>query len=122
MIILRTSHFSYLDSKKMITKIVEYLDKSGIEDYSIEKKIPLDSISILPDINDLKIYIPREFEYSQYDIGDFIRSMIPYARTNTKLDRNIYIMKISVTLKPNQVSKLVEYIINEWDFCTLIEQ
>lgn len=121
MIILRTSYFSYLDSKGMIKKIVEYLDKSGLEDYSIEKKIPLDSISIYPDTNDLKIYIPREFEYSQYDIDDFIRSMVSYARTSTKFERNIYVMKVSVPLKPVQISKLVEYIIEEWDFCTILE-
>lgn len=120
MIILRTSHFSY-DSKKMIDKIIEYLDKRNIEDYSIEKKIPLDSISVSTDPDEIKIYIPREFEYSQYDIDDFIRSMVSYARTNTKLDRNIYIMKVSVALKPDQMAKLVEYIIEEWDFCTILE-
>lgn len=120
MIILRTSHFSY-DSKKMINKIIEYLDNNDVEDYGVEKKIPLDSISILPDPDSVKIYIPREFEYSQYDIDDFIRSLVSYARTNTKLDRNIYVMKVSVALKPVQIAKIVEYIAEEWDFCTILE-
>ena len=120
MIILRTSHFSY-DSKKMIDKIIEYLDKNDVEDYGVEKKIPLDSISILPDPDSVKIYIPREFEYSQYDIDDCVRSLVPHARTSTKYDRNIYIMKISIPLKLDQYCKLVKYIAEEWEFCTILE-
>ena len=118
MIILRTSHFSYLD-KKMITKIIDLLDKAGVEDYSVSNKIPSDAISVSL-VNDLKIYIPREFEYSQYDIDDFIRSMVSYARTSTKLDRNIYVMNTSVQLKPEQIAKLIEFIAEEWDFCTIL--
>lgn len=119
MIILRTRHFS-LD-RKMIDKIEEKLDKLGVEDYDISKKIPLDAISITSDYITPKIYIPRDFEYSQYDIDDFIRSMIPYAKTKTSLDRNIYVMSISVPLKLDQFCKLVKYISEEWEFCTILE-
>ena len=114
MIILRTRHFS-LD-RKMIEKIEEKLDKLGVEDYDISKKIPLDTISVSSDFVTPKIYIPRDYEYSQYDIDDFIRSIIPFAKTKT-----IYDMSISTPIKLDQYCKLIKYISEEWEFCTILE-
>ena len=108
MIILRTRHFSI--DRKMIDKIEEKLDKLGVEDYEITKKIPLDVISITSDYITPKIYIPRDFEYSQYDIDDFIRSIIPHAKTKTVYDRNIYVMSVSIPMKLDQYCKLIKYI------------
>lgn len=119
MIILRTRHFS-LD-RKMIEKIEEKLDKLGVEDYDISKKIPLDTISVSSDFVTPKIYIPRDYEYSQYDIDDFIRSIIPFAKTKTIYDRNIYVMSISTPIKLDQYCKLIKYISEEWEFCTILE-
>ena len=119
MIILRTRHFSI--DRKMIDKIEEKLDKLGVEDYEITKKIPLDVISITSDFIAPKIYIPRDFEYSQYDIDDFIRSLIPHAKTKTVYDRNIYVMSISIPVKLDQYCKLIKYICDEWEFCSIID-
>ncbi len=119
MIILRTSHFSIVNGK-MIEKIIDNLDKAGVEDYEIVKKVPTDVISIILDLSAVRIYIPRDYEYSQYDIDDFIRSMIPYARTKTVYDRNIYVMRLSTPLKVDQFSKLIKYIAEEWDFCSIV--
>lgn len=119
MIILRTSHFSIVNGK-MIEKIIDNLDKAGVEDYEIVKKVPTDVISVILDLNAVRIYIPRDYEYSQYDIDDFIRSMIPYARTKTVYDRNIYVMRLSTPLKVDQFSKLIRYIAEEWDFCSIV--
>jgi len=120
MIILRTRHFSFSD-RKMIPKIIEKLEKLKVEDYEISNKIPSDVISISSDLNSTYVYIPKEFEYSQYDIDDCVRSLVPHARTSTKYDRNIYIMKISIPLKLDQYCKLVKYIAEEWEFCTILE-
>lgn len=120
MIILRTRQYSF--NRKMIEDITKQLDKIGVDDYEVSKKIPLDVISIASDLKQTKIYIPREFEYSQYDIDDFIRSMIPYTRTKTVYDRNIYVMTVTTSLSLAQYCKLVKYIAEEWDFCTIVEE
>lgn len=121
MIILRRRHFSFSD-RKMISKIVEKLDKDRVDDYEVTSKIPTDVISISSDLNSVKVYIPKEFEYSQYDIDDCIRSLIPHARTSTMYDRDIYVMKVSMPLKLDQYCKLIKYIVEEWDFCSIIEE
>ena len=120
MIILRTSHFSLQQNGKMIEKVIEKLDKSGVEDYEIVKKIPLDVISITMDLGKTKIYIPRDYEYSQYDIDDFVRDLVPYAKTRTVYDRNIYVMTISIPLKLDQFCKIIDFIAKEWEFCSII--
>lgn len=119
MIILRTRQFSFRNGN-MIEDITKQLDNTGVEDYEVENKIPLDTISVIANPKSVKIYIPREFEYSQYDIDDFIRSLIPHARTKTVYDRNIYVMSVSTSLSLIQYCKLIKYISEEWEFCTII--
>lgn len=121
MIILRRRHFS-LTNEQMIDKLVEKLDSSYVEDYEVSDKIPRDDISISIDDSVPTIYIPTDLEFSQYDIDDFIRSMAPHLRTNTRLDRNIYIMNVSGKLDLNQLYKLVKFIIEIGDFCTIIDK
>lgn len=121
MIILRRRHFS-LTNEQMIDKLVEKLDSSYVEDYEVSDKIPRDDISIFIDNSIPTIYIPTDLEFSQYDIDDFIRSMAPHLRTNTRLDRNIYVMNVSGKLDLNQLYKLVKFIIEIGDFCTIIDK
>ena len=104
----------------MIEDIIKQLDKIDVDDYEVSSRIPLDSISITTDLKSIKIYIPRDFEYSQYDIDDFIRSLSAHARTKTIYDRNIYVMTISSYLSLTQYCKLIKYISDEWEFCTII--
>ena len=68
----------------------------------------------------LKIYIPRDYEYSQYEIDDFIRTQAKFVRTNTNMERNIYVMKLMGSLTFPQLYKLVKFIIAEEGFCTLL--
>lgn len=105
----------------MIKDIIEKLDKDKILDYEVTNKIPNDVISITSDLDFLRIYIPIDMEYSQYGIDDYIRSMIPYLRTSTVLDRNIYMMKLSGKLTKDQYIKLIKYIIKEEGFCSIID-
>ena len=121
MIILRTRHFS-LSSRKMIDTVVENLDKMKVEDYEITERVPRDVISITMDeLGNIKIYLPRDYEYSQYDIDDYIRYLKPHYRTNTTLDRNLYVMKVSGPLKPREIAMLIKYIADENDFCSIVE-
>ena len=106
----------------MIDKLVEKLDSSYVEDYEVSDKIPRDDVSISIDNSVPTIYIPTDLEFSQYDIDDFIRSMAPHLRTNTRLDRNIYVMNVSGKLDLNQLYKLVKFIIEIGDFCTIIDK
>lgn len=121
MIIFRIRHFSDLQTRKMITKLTEKLDRDRIEDYEVSDKIPRDVISISPDPSSIKIYIPRDLEYSQYTIDDTIRSLVPHLRTTTTLERDIYVMKLSGTLNFDQLYKLIREIIEDNEFCSIID-
>lgn len=121
MIVPRIRYFSDLQARKMITKLTEKLDKDRIGDYEVSSKIPNDVISIYPDPSSIKIYIPKDLEYSQYEIDDFIRSMAAHIRTITILERDIYVMKLSGSLTFEQIYKLIREIIDTEEFCTIID-
>lgn len=120
MIVLKRRLFSF--GKNMTDKLIERLDRDRIEDYDVDDRVPTDVISVTSDPTQLSIYIPTDYEYSQYDIDDFIRSMAPHLRTTTRMDRNIYVMKLSGSLTFEQFVKLVKYIIKTDDFCTIIDK
>ncbi len=120
MIILRTTNYSITDN--MVNNITMRLDREGIEDYEVSDTIPQDSISITSDLKDTKIYIPTDFEYSQFEIDDYIRSLVSYMRPTTTFDRNIYVMKLSGRLSETQYFKLVKYIATKHEFCVIINK
>lgn len=122
MIILRQRCFSFSD-RKMIDEIIENLEKDGVEDFEIVPRIPRDVVSISVDsLGMLKIYLPMDYEYNQYDIDDFIRRNLGHQyRTTTSLDRNIYIQKVSLRMGAEQIAKVIGYIIEETEFCAIIE-
>ncbi len=106
----------------MVKNIVSRLDREGVSDYDISESIPSDSISITSDLKDTKIYIPTDYEYSQFEIDDFIRSMVSYMRPSTTFDRNIYVMKLTGRLSEAQYYKLVKYIATKHEFCVIINK
>lgn len=121
MIILRQRHFSY-SSRRMIDKIIESLDKSNIEDYEVVDRIPRDVPSVTVDDRGMvRIILPEDLEYSQYDIEDFLRDMQPNLRVSTTFEKKLYILKVNYPLDIKQVSMLVKYIISENEFCSLIK-
>lgn len=105
----------------MLNTITSKLDKLGINDYEVSDKISTEAISVGSDLEHLKIYIPTDLEYSQYEIDDFIRDMIPSARTSTELDRNIYVMQVRARLNESQYFNLIKYIIEDHEYCILLE-
>lgn len=115
MIIIRQRCFSMADN------VADKLIDEDIEDFEVTGKISKDNISITSDLGNLKIYIPLDYDYFQYDLDDFIRSNVSFSRTNTELDRNIYTMTISKRLTEQQYYRLVKYIIKETEFCTIID-
>ena len=120
MIILRTANYSITNN--MVNNITTRLDRDGIYDYEVSNVIPNDSISITSDLKDTKIYIPTDFEYSQFEIDDYIRSIVSYMRPTTIFDRNIYVMKLSGRLSEAQYYKLVKYIATNHELCVIIDK
>ena len=117
MIILRQKLYSTtIDTDKISDK----LEKKGYNDFDISSKIPLDSISVSSDLGALKIYLPKQYEFEQYRIDDFLRDMAGHFRTRTVFDRNIYIMSVMGKLTEDQYLKLLQYIIDEEEFVTII--
>ena len=96
----------------MLERIMAKLDKEGIQDYDTSTRIPGDVVSITSDLGDLRINLPLDYEYNQYDIDNYIRSNFgSFVRTKTKQDRDLYVMTLSTKLNENQYYKLVKYII-----------
>jgi hypothetical protein len=105
----------------MIQKITERLDKDGETDYEVSDRIPSDVISITGELNGLKIYIPTDLDYAQYEIDDFIRSMAKFIRTNTITEKGRFVMTLNGNLNFIQYYKLIKNIIKEEGFCTILD-
>ena len=110
-------------SSNMIEKLVDKLEKNRLEDFEVSDRIPKDVISVTTDLKDIRIYIPTDLDYAQYEIDDEIRRNAKFLRTKTVLDRNMYIMTlIGGTLTLSQLYNVIKYIIEELGFCTLLDQ
>lgn len=116
--VIREKTFS---ASRVLEDVVNKLEREHNRNYEVSRVIPRDCISLTTDLNNLIIYLPIDLEYSQFGIDSFIRSMIPYARTTTTLDRNIYIMKLHSRLSVAQLVKLIKYIIEDSEFCVILE-
>ena len=113
---------SFSGNQQMIDRITKKLDNAGLDDYDVASKISKDSISITSDLGNLKLYLPYEYEYSQYDIDDFIRGMSGAFRTKTIPDGDIYVMTVyGGRLNEIQYFKLLKYLIEENEFVTILE-
>ena len=113
---------SFSGNQQMIDRITKKLDNAGLDDYDVASRISKDSISITSDLGNLKLYLPYEYEYSQYDIDDFIRGMSGAFRTKTVPDGDIYVMTVyGGRLNEIQYLKLLKYIIEENEFVTILE-
>jgi len=118
MIVLREINYS----NNFLGRITEKLDASRIEDYDVCNYIPSDCISITATPLNTKIYIPVDFEDIQYDLEDFIRSTASFIRTKSTLDRNVFILSLSGNLTDTQYIKIVRFIVENYDFCVIIDE
>ncbi len=117
MIVLRDKIFS------MIDKIKEKLEQKRIHEYEISSDISRDEISITGNPKNTVIYIPEDIDEYLYRLDDFLRVEARYLRTTLGQDLKNRVKTISIngTLTLSQYMKLVEYIIEETDFCRIIE-
>lgn len=125
MIKFRQQNFSEKDMGKIINDLTGKLSRDRLDDYEIidtDTSLPTDSVSVYPDPDNLKIYIPEDLDYAQYEIDDFLRVTVKYLRVSTDYDRKFYIMSLSGgRLQKDQLYKLVKFIIQNEDFCTILE-
>ena len=111
-------------SARVIQEITQRLEKEKEYDYSVETKIPKDCISVTADLGNLEIYIPRDFEFSQYNIDDFLREILPYAYSDTRMEAG-GVTKMTIKgarLTTAQYYKLVKFIIKEGEFCVILDR
>lgn len=120
MIVIRSKFYSI--TKRVMTNIIAKLDKKDVEDYDIVDKIDPDVITVVPELDNVTIYIPIEQEYSQYEIDNFIREKIRHARTSTRLDRNIYEMKVKTKLTEDNLVDLIEFIVDSYEYCAVLDK
>lgn len=113
---------SFSGNRGMIDRITKKLDALDFEDYDISTKIPKDSISISSDLGNLKIFLPSDYEYSQYDIDDFVRGLSSHLKTKTVEEDDLYVMSIlGGRLTEAQYFKLAKFIMEENEFITFLE-
>lgn len=112
----------YTNSSDVIQKAAEALEKERTYDYEVSDKVSKDYISITGNLGNLEIWIPEEFEFSQYAIDDFIREMLPFAYTNVRSESTrLYKMSVKGKLTQTQYNKLVRHIIKEAEFVVLVD-
>lgn len=111
----------YANSSDVIRKATEALEKERTYDFEVSDKISKDFISISGNLGNLELWIPEEYEFSQYSIDDFIREMLPFAYTNVKQESNLFKMSIKGKLTQNQYNKLLRHIIKEAEFVVLVD-
>lgn len=111
----------YTNSSDVIRRATESLEKERTYDYEVSDKISKDFISISGNLGNLEIWIPEEFEFSQYSIDDFIREMLPFAYTNVRQESGIYRMSVKGKLTQTQYTKLLRHIIKEAEFVVLVD-
>lgn len=121
MITFRRKWYSVLGKNNtMVQKITEKLDKEREYDYEVDTKIPKDVISINTSLDSLEIYLPKDNDYAQYGIDETLRDMIPYIRTTTTFERDIYVVRVKGKLTFDQYYKLIKYIIQTEGFCVIL--
>ena len=110
-------------STRVIQEVTQRLEKEKEYDYSVESKIPKDAISLTANLGNLEIYIPRDFEFSQYNIDDFLREILPYAYSDTRMEAG-GVTKMTIKgakLTTAQYYKLIKFILKEGEFCVILD-
>ncbi|MCF0114039.1 MAG: hypothetical protein HUJ56_01705 [Erysipelotrichaceae bacterium] len=108
-------------SEDIIQKAVAILEKERIYDYEVSDKISKHTVTITSDLGNLEIWIPEDYEYSQYQIEDFIRDMLPYAYISTRQEGDKDKLTLKSRLNFQQYVKLLKHIVKKADFVTILE-
>ena len=108
-------------SAQMLDRISQKLDQAGLEEYEMVTDVPEDSVSITGELLDTIVYLPQKYEYLQYDVSDFIRTLSPSLRSTSEVNRDLIKIKVRGKLTEPQYFKLIKYLIDETEFCSIIE-
>ena len=118
MIIFREKTYSSMN-KNNVKEIVEKLEKDRVTDFEVREYISDNEISINTDLDNIEIYLPKEADFAQFDIEDFISDMLPYSSINTVQERKVVVMKVRGRMRKDQYLKLVKFIIDEEGFLVI---
>lgn len=107
---------------KMTDNLVKKLDLGKVQDYEVIKDISSDTISIwCEDPSKVKVFIPLSLDYAQYEIDNWLRENIKFVRVQIDEKPGRFEVSLRGTLTLPQLYNLVKYIIEEWDFCSIIK-
>lgn len=106
----------------VLKKLTDKLDSERVYDYDVEHVIPKDEISVDTNLKEIEVTLPSSNDYAQFEIDDYIRSLVPFIRVTTKTERNVTVMKVRGSLSQEQLYKLVKYIIKSQGFCVILDK
>ena len=113
--------FSENDTEKLFKEIIDDLKRKNIIDVDIDNKlVPRDCVGVTGDLRSVKIYLPEDEEYLQYEVEDWIRKTIKLARTNITFECNVLAIKVMTPMTKVQYRSLIEYLVKEFGFCSLL--
>ena len=106
----------------MVDILSNRLDEERIFDYDVSGKIPNDVPSITTkNLDEIKIYLPLDYEYSVFVIDNQVRSLSPGLRTFSRRERDLYVLTVNSRLTEDQLFELVKSIIRSEEFITLLD-
>lgn len=105
----------------LIKDVTGKLEKEKEYNYEVDSEVSKDFISINSDLSNIIVYLPRAYEFSQYNIDDFIREMLPYTNTDIRSLNNRLELRVYGKLTSIQYYKLVKFLIKEGDFCIILD-
>lgn len=109
-------------SEKMIDSIEKELRRRRVDDFEVSSTIPSDVCSLeITDNGLLVINVPERLDFFRFDVDDFVRRRYPYQNISTQIDRDLFRLKLNLPVKESEVIEVVNYIIEEQEFCTLIK-
>lgn len=109
-------------SEKMIDSIEKELKRRRVDDFEVSSTIPSDVCSLeITDNGLLVINVPERLDFFRFDVDDFVRRRYPYQNISTQIDRDLFRLKLNIPVRESEVIEIVNYIIEEQEFCTLIK-
>ena len=106
----------------MIDSIEKELKRRRVDDFEVSSTIPSDVCSLeITDNGLLVINVPERLDFFRFDVDDFVRRRYPYQNISTQIDRDLFRLKLNIPVKESEVIEIVNYIIEEQEFCTLIK-
>lgn len=112
----------FSNKEAVIKKVTEKLEKEKEYNYDVMDEVPKKYISISANLSNVEIYLPRDEEFFQYSIDDFIREILPFSYTDTRYESGLYKMSIKgAKLTETQYYKLLKFIIDQEGFCVILD-